>query len=89
MTRLSIPGAIWDASAFSFIFFVFFVMSMFFVMPLVQKLEKLYPSVELVTGPEHMRIEEARRKRLYTIVAYYLVPFIFLIISEVLSLLIH
>ncbi len=89
LSKLAVSGAVWDISAWSFLFFWIFIIGLWFVTPLVKRIEKLYPSVELVTGPEHMRIEESGRKKLWTLIAYYVIPFVFLVISEIINLLLR
>jgi len=89
LTRLSIPDSSWDLESSVVLFVVIFGLSVFISTPLVEKIEKYYPSVELITGPEHQRMEEIRRKRLYRILSYIVIPLGLSILLEIMRSVFH
>ncbi|MEW5748049.1 MAG: hypothetical protein AB1793_04590 [Candidatus Thermoplasmatota archaeon] len=83
LTKLT-EDAEWDSNAFWFLFLVFFIAAIYAMPSFVKRFENLYPRVELVTGPEHSRIGDVWKKRLWTAVAYILIPIGLTVLSEVL-----
>jgi hypothetical protein len=49
---------------------------------MLSKVRRLYPSVELLTGPEHAQEEKQRRKKLYWLVTVVIVPFLVGVLLE-------
>ncbi len=39
-------------------------------------LGNLWPAIEFAFGPDHLRLEEVRRKRIFAFLAYIIVPLI-------------
>lgn len=52
------------------------------------KLEKLFPSIELLTGPNHLHFEDEKRKKINWFIITILIPFIFVIIGLILTLIV-
>jgi len=49
---------------------------------MLSKVRQLYPSVELLTGPEHAQEEKQRRRKLYWLVTVVIVPFLVGVLVE-------
>lgn len=50
---------------------------------IVDKIHELFPVVEFIMGPEYLRIEERRRKKLYQFIIIGLIPLILSLLIEI------
>ncbi|KUK04518.1 MAG: hypothetical protein PWR26_1283 [Methanosarcinales archaeon] len=70
--------------AFGFSFGISFWLASY----LVDELKKLYPIVELRTGPEHTQVEAKKRRKVYAIISIGVIPLIISLVVELIKIII-
>ncbi len=55
----------------------------FVAIKMTDKLGELYPNIELLLGPEHLRREAGKRRKLFCLLSIVIIPFIIGIIFEI------
>ena len=74
---------------FIFIYYIFgFLFGMWPASYIVDELKKLYPIVELRTGPEHTQVEAKKRRKLYAIISMGVIPLIISLVVELIKIII-
>lgn len=78
----SLEVKIWALVGVPLVCLVFFVSAAYSIS---NKIEKLYPNVELLLGPEHLQRESLRRRKLYGILSAIIIPTLVGLILKIIS----
>lgn len=86
------PAPQWAVELRPILILIYYVSGILFGMwpasYIVKELKKLYPIVELRTGPEHTQVEFKKRRKLYAIISTGIIPLIISLIVEIIKIIV-